>query len=170
MGTRPKLKPELTLGDKFIELTGWLALVFLWIITVFHYNSLPETIPTHFNAAGQTNAYGTKSTLFILPIIGTILFFGMSALSRFPHKFNYPVKITPENAIKQYTMATRLIRVLKLSTMILFTLIIWAMKQSALTGSDTLSVWLIIIVIMLEIVPTTYYIVKSIRSVKKSGH
>ena len=38
--------------------------------------------------------------------------------------FNYPSQITKENAVHQYTNATRMIRVLKLVIVVLFGLIV----------------------------------------------
>lgn len=46
----------------------------------------------------------------MLPVTSAILFPGMSLVNRAPHIFNYPVRITSENALIQYTNAPRLIR------------------------------------------------------------
>lgn len=164
MESRPKIKADLTTLDRLIEVAGWLALSLIWIITLFYYRNLPETIPTHFNAAGVADDFGPKITLFLLPSIGTILFIGMTILNRYPHVFNYPVKITPENALKQYTMATRLVRVLKLAVLVIFTTITWMTSFSAINQTGELGIWFLPGMMVIIFVPLGYYLVHAFRN------
>lgn len=51
-----------------------IILVILFILIPFGYAfylypSLPQTIPTHFNASGEADAWGDKSTIYLLPTI-----------------------------------------------------------------------------------------------------
>jgi hypothetical protein len=48
----------------------------------------------------------------------------MTILNRYPYLFNYPIAINSENALRQYTNSTRMIRYLKLSVVTIFTLIV----------------------------------------------
>jgi uncharacterized membrane protein len=148
-------------------MAGWSMLAFIWIITLYFYRKLPGTIPTHFNAAGTADDFGPRSSVFFLPALGTVLFIGMSILNRFPHIFNYPVKITPENALRQYTMATRMIRVLKLSVLIVFTLITWLTGHAAISQAGSIGAWLMPAILILVFAPVAYYIVKSFRDKKQ---
>src|SRR6218665_387519 len=100
----PKIAIPLTVSDKIIEITGLVVLVAFWCFTLFHYNQLPEIIPTHFTSNGEVDGYGGKWTIILSPIIATILYLGITLASRFPHKLNYAVEITPGNAQKQYTI------------------------------------------------------------------
>lgn len=164
METRPKINPELTSADRIIEIAGWLTLAFIWIITVFHYRNLPETIPTHFNAAGQADGFGPRATLFILPALGTLVFIGLTILNRFPHVFNYPVKLTAENVAKQYTMATRMIRILKLAILVIFSLIVWSSSYAAIQQTNSIGFWLLPALLVIIFVPLGVYIYKSFRN------
>jgi uncharacterized membrane protein YphA (DoxX/SURF4 family) len=58
---------------------------------------LPERIPTHFDLWGLPNGFGPKSGIWTLPVIATVLYVGLTFVSRFPRTFNYPVKLTDEN-------------------------------------------------------------------------
>jgi hypothetical protein len=49
----------------------------------------------------------------VLPIIGLALYLGLSVLTRFPHRYNYPWPITPDNAERQYRLARVFLTVLK---------------------------------------------------------
>jgi len=112
MEARPKIKLELTTADTTIEIVGWFLIVAVWGLTITNYSNLPDTIPIHYNGAGQADGFGGKATILTLPLIATILFIGVTILNKFPHVFNYPTNITQDNAFRQYTNATRLIRYL----------------------------------------------------------
>jgi len=120
---RPRMKIPLTTTDKAVEIIGWLGLLTLWALVISSYSNLPDTIPTHFNIAGKADGFGGRTNMLIIPLIATILFVGMTILNKFPHVFSYPTKITRENALRQYTGATRMVRYLKLILVILLGLI-----------------------------------------------
>lgn len=164
MDRKPKFKIELTTTDRILEITGWASLAVLWIVTLFYFRLLPETIPTHFNAAGIADDHGPKASVFILPAIGTILFIGLTILNRFPHIFNYPVKITPENRLRQFTMATRLVRVLKVSMLVVFILIIWSASAAAINKSNSIGIWFTPVILAIVFIPLGYYIYRSFKA------
>ena len=110
---RPKIVVQLKKADYLIELLAILFLVGIWIFSVQYYWTLPEIIPTHFNIHGEVDAHGSKGTLFIMPIVYSIIFVLLSIISRKPEIYNYPVKITADNAAVQYALATRMLRILK---------------------------------------------------------
>ena len=112
MAERPIIKLEWTALDKILEGLGFLALVLLLVIPIYYYPELPDRIPKHYDAVGQVTAYGGKGTLWIVPIMGLITYSALFFINKVPHIFNYPTEITPENAERQYRMATRMIRTL----------------------------------------------------------
>ena len=124
MNKRPKIKIELTTTDKVLEILGWASVLAIWVLTITNYTNLPDTIPIHYNSAGQADGFGEKGNILILPLMATVLFSGLTILNRFPHIFNYPVNITTDNALRQYTHATRLIRYLKLIIVVIFGIIL----------------------------------------------
>lgn len=136
MEARPEIKPEFSKTDKRAELLGWLILLLLWCLTLYNYLKLPNIIPIHFNASGKVDNYGGKSTIIVLPVIGTVIFIGLTILNKHPRIFNYPVSITADNALRHYTNATRMIRYLKLAIVIIFTSIIFIIYKTA-TGKTT---------------------------------
>jgi uncharacterized membrane protein len=158
MEERPKRKLELTTADKIFEIVGWLLVVEIWILILTNYSNLPETIPTHYNGIGKADGFGGKSTIFTLPLIATILFIGLTVLNRFPHVFNYPINITEDNALKQYTYATRLIRYLKLFIVFIFGLIAFKTIQNANGESDGLGEWFLPLAMGLISIPLIYYV------------
>jgi len=166
MEERPKLKLELTLVDKSFEIVGWILIFAVWGLTITNYTSLPDTIPIHFNGSGQADGFGGKMNIFTLPLIASILFFGLTILNKFPHIFNYPSIITADNALSQYTNATRLIRYLKLIVVVIFGLITYMTIQNANEHTDGLGVWFLPLTLGLIFIPLTYFVIKSIKTKK----
>jgi len=161
MEERPRIKLELTTTDKTFELIGWLLIIAIWSLTIINYSNLPNIIPTHFNGAGQADGFGEKRMIFILPLIATVLFIGMTVLNKFPHAFSFPTNITKENAITQYTNATRMIRYLKLIIVVIFGLISFKTIQHANGQTEGLGVWFLPLILGLTFLPTMYFLAKS---------
>lgn len=124
MEPRPKIKLTLSPLDKKLQTASILLLVIMWALSVYAYLRSPEIIPTHFDSTGRADDFGSKNTYLILAGVATIIYFGMTQLNKIPHKFNYLVKITLDNAEQQYILATRLFRFLIVAILLIFTLII----------------------------------------------
>jgi uncharacterized membrane protein len=164
MTDRPKLKLELTTFDKTLEILGWTSILSIWFLTITNYTNLPDTIPIHYNGAGQADGFGGKETILTLPLIATVLFVGLTILNMFPHIFNYPINITPDNALRQYTNATRLIRYLKLIIVVIFGLIAFKTIQNANGQADGLGSWFLPMTLGLIFIPLTFYIIKTLKT------
>lgn len=163
MEARPKYKIELTATDKIFEIIGWFLVGGIWVLTLINYSNLPDIIPIHFNALGQADDFGNKAIILVLPLIATVLFVGLTILNNFPHIFNYPIDITKDNALKQYTNATKLIRYLKLVVVFMFGIIVFKIIQNANGQADGLGVWFLPLILGLIFIPLTYFLVKSFK-------
>ena len=166
MSVRPKLKLELTTFDKTLEILGWSSILAIWVLPITNYTNLPDTIPIHYNGAGQADGFGEKATILTLPLIATVLFLGLTILNKFPHIFNYPTNITKDNALRQYTNATRLIRYFKLIIVIIFGLITFKTIQNANGQAEGLGVWFLPLTLGLIFIPLTFFLVKSFQAIK----
>lgn len=169
MAPRPKLKITLSTTDRILEGAGWLGLVFIWLIAIYGYVALPETIPVHFDAKGNPDAYGGKISLLFLPALTTALHILMTVLNRSPHIFNYPVKITEENALHQYTLATRFMRWMKLGIVLVFLIIMLSVYLSALNAKTDSGPWLVVFVLLATTIPMVIYLIKSTKKTKNQA-
>ncbi len=162
--TRPKIKLELTVTDNVLESIGWVGLLFIWAWVIANYSKLPGTIPIHFNSSGHPDGYGSKESIIILPVIATIIFAAMTLLNRVPHIFNYLSEITAENALRQYTNATRMMRCLKVIVIIIFGFISFGTIQSSVGESEGLGMWFLPFTLGMAIIPSAYFIIRSART------
>ena len=160
---RPKITLIPTTADKLVELLGWLILLALWGLTISHFSTLPDTIPTHFNASGEADGFGSKASIIGLPVIASLLFVGLTVLNRYPHIFNYPTAITEDNALRLYTLAMRMLRYLKLVLVLVFGGIEFMTIQHATRKAAGLGAWFLPLTLVLIFIPLIYFVIKSIK-------
>lgn len=130
-----------------------LLLILLWLLVLLSFFTLPSIIPIHFNASGKADSYGKKTTLFILPIIATAIYFGITQLNKYAHIFNYMTTITNENAEQQYKAATRMLRLLKLFLLIVFTILVVLDYLVAKGYTNSLGIWFLPFILIGVLVP-----------------
>jgi uncharacterized membrane protein len=163
MYSNPKIVPARDTIDRVLEIASLVFLCVLWAFVIYSYNTLPETIPTHFNAGGEPDGYGEKSTLFILPVLATLIYLGMGWINLYPYKFNYTVPINEDNAFDQYKLATRLLRYLKLVVLIIFIAIVLFTHLTVSGKSGGIGSWFLPVVIALIMVPTMFSLYKGFK-------
>ncbi len=156
---RPKVRPEMEPIDWVIEAMALIGLMAIWGYVIYHFPNLPETIPSHFNGSGQPDDYSGKDTIWALPAIALFIYVLLSLISLVPHQFNFTVTITPANALKQYTMAIRLIRYLKTAIIYLFFYISYVTIRVAAGVDSGLGLWFLTIVLGGIVVPIIFYLI-----------
>lgn len=77
-------------------------------------------IPGHYNLAGEITRYGGKKELFITPIIGLLMYIGLTAIERSPKLWNTGVTVTEENRERVYRVIKNMLSTLKLIMVFIF--------------------------------------------------
>jgi uncharacterized membrane protein len=162
---RPILKIPLSPTEYGLEVFAVLGLLFGFMTARLYWTRLPESIPTHFGAAGRPDAWGPKWNLLLLPAVSLLMYALITIVSRFPHIYNYPVQITEENAERQYRIARSLMYWLKAEIVWLLTYLEWGSIQVALGNARGLGVTMlpILTVIMLATVGIYMYRARKAR-------
>ncbi|MGB2685524.1 MAG: DUF1648 domain-containing protein, partial [Olleya sp.] len=65
-----------------------MALPFIYLAYIW--NTLPETVPTHWNASGEIDGYGSKNSLLLIPFMLPVLVYIIMTIAP---------KIDPKNKI-----------------------------------------------------------------------
>jgi uncharacterized membrane protein len=144
---RPRLKLELTSLDRILEATALILLILLFVLPAVYYNQLPERIPSHFNARGGVDSYGSRFMVWLLPMTGLFVYILLTILSRYPHVFNFPVEVTAENAERLYRAGLVTIRIMKSGMLLLFLYITWLILRVALKKETGLGVYFLPVLI-----------------------
>ena len=149
---RPKIYVPFQSIDILIELLSITLLLLMWIYLILEYQSLPEVIASHFNANGKADGFSNKLTLWLLPIISTIIYIGLFILNKFPHIHNYMVNITEDNALNNYRFSTKVLRITNFLSALLFTYLVYSEIQFSKGKIESLGSWFLPIVIGVSII------------------
>jgi uncharacterized membrane protein len=166
--SQPKIKISLTYIDWLTELTSFVMLVILVSLPLIYRNSLPERIPVHFDINGVANGFGTRSSLWILPLTGVFTYLLLTIVSRFPEIYNFPVKITEVNALVQYRLATRFIRLLKTVILVLFLFLCYKTISLAMGKTSGLGKAFLPVFLILTFGSVIFYLVYALNNRKSS--
>jgi uncharacterized membrane protein len=100
--------------DVVINLICLLLLTGVVAYLAINWSNIPDKIPGHYNAMGEVNRWGNKGELLILPIIGWIMYIGITVLEHFPQVWNTGVTITEDNKTRIYRILNNMIGTTKL--------------------------------------------------------
>jgi len=162
---RPRIKIEPDLFDKIIEGIGILGLLLLIGLPFFYYTKLPDIIPIHYGLNGKPDQFADNRMIWIIPIVETIIYIGLSIFNRYPDIFNYPKKITEENAERLYRFASKMIRVINTEVVLVFSYLTYAIIQTALGNQIGLGSYFIPFSLFLILGTIGYFVVE----MKKKG-
>lgn len=160
---RPKLTIVKEPVDWLFELIGLAAVVFLIAFPIAHFAALPDAIPVHYGIDGKPDAFGNSNMIWLLSVVGIVIYISLVVLSRYPHIFNYPKPITAENAYVQYKMACRLIRILNAFSTSFFAYLSYAIVHSASGKQNGLGTWFVLVFVVLISAILGIYIYKAMK-------
>lgn len=140
---RPVLAVPRTRWDSILEAASLAGVFALAVMPAYYWSDLPAVVPTHFGITGVPDAWGSKYAVLLVPVVGAVLYAGITAVSCYPHLFNYPWPITEENAYNQYRLARTLMTALKAEITWLFVFLERGLILTALGRSSGLAPWLL---------------------------
>lgn len=131
----------LTAWGRAMEALSDAGLLFMLHITIRAWPLLPESVPRHFDHAGQVTAWGGRGNLVALIVVSFVLYLGLSLAGRYPRIWNFPWEITADNAAMQYRIAGNLLVTSKAIMVCTFAHMLWMAIKSALGHVDGLGAW-----------------------------
>ncbi len=133
------------------------------ILTILNLLNLPETVPTHFDAAGNPDDHGSRNVLWIIPVIALIAYAGLTWLSGNPGSLSYPVRITDTNASVQYRNSVLMLRVMKSVVLGQLTSLIFFQRQVSIGALDKLPGWWLPVSVACTIGTIVWFLFRSIQ-------
>ena len=136
---------------RILEPLALLLLLITWGVTVYAMagpTPLPARIPTHFDAAGQPDGWGTPAMLWMMPAMATGIYLLMSLVARYPLSFNFPMRIHPSARRQLEGLALRMLSWIKAEVMGLFACIQYKIIELARAGRGTLSAFFLPLVMV----------------------
>jgi len=126
--------------DVVFDILTMLGVVAAVTLMIVYWPRLPERIPYHFGPSGEPDAWGGKGVLVVAPIIVLFVTSVLTAVMKSPAKMNYPVKITPENAERQYRLARNLLLIVRTEIAWTGAVVVWEQIQAGMRGASTFSI------------------------------
>ena len=124
-GGLPRLVPppsRLQTAFEPLALGGAVACI---AIAAWYWRQLPPTIATHFDLSGTPDGWGARAWFLSFALLGPIVYAALTLLARFPHRFNYPVPVTPANAEAQYRLARTFLSSIKATIVLTIAHLLW---------------------------------------------
>lgn len=112
------------------------------------YSELPDTIPTHFNAVGEADGWGSKAFVWLLPIMAVLIIPLIIFLCGKPQHFNYLRQPQPENIQSAYASARLVLRILNVFIGGLLFLLTFEITHP---GAGLLGSWLFLIIVAIPL-------------------
>jgi uncharacterized membrane protein len=120
------------------------------------WSHLPATIPTHFGMSGAPNAFGSRQSIWLVPVLAVFIYLMLTASARFPKFVNLPFKVDRTNPEVQ-RIIFRMLATSKAATMLLFAYIVYGQIQSAINATNSMGLVLLPVFLAANLVPFIYY-------------
>ena len=109
---------------KIVDCICAILLIGCTIWVACRYGSLPDRIPTHYDASGVIDGYGSKSTIWVVISIMWVVVGLVSVVEQFPRLWNTGFKLTKENRSRLLALTWHFISTTKIVISVLFAYII----------------------------------------------
>ncbi|EUJ37127.1 DUF1648 domain-containing protein [Brochothrix campestris] len=109
----------------------WLSFLVLTALALFlavNYQALPKIVPMHFNFAGEIDGYAGRASVWLLPIIGFLMWLLLFVIGAHPEKHNY-MFLTEANKRAQYRLSCTIVAGSNLFISLVFMIITLAILQ-----------------------------------------
>lgn len=148
-----------TKTQKLLEILSLTVMASCIIYICISWSTLPDILPSHFNALGQPDDWSGKGTLLIGPIISIIIYALLTGILLLPpEKLNSPIEVTPKNRLYIQKTMRDMVSSLKLAIVLIFSYITICTIEL-----KPLSPWFIPIFLLGTFVPLIVFIVKLFR-------
>jgi hypothetical protein len=161
---RPRLSIPRTQAEVFCDLIAAAVVIGITVYLIAIWASLPASIPVHFNFSGQVDRWGNRNVLFLTSAVMLAMYTGLTILQRFPHIYNYPFGLTPENVHRQYQVARQLLTLIKTEVVCLFAFIQWQTVSVARGRGETLGIWFLPFMLFVLFGTFAYYFVQASKA------
>lgn len=144
--------------DIILNILCWIILASTMLFLIITWSKIPDTIPMHYDSAGNIDRFGSKLEILVLPIIILIVYTFITIIEKFPEAWNTGVKVTEENKERVYSTLLHLISTIKF---IMVGMVAYLTVHTAL--SLELSVWVTPVFVLAIFGNCVYWIWKLFR-------
>lgn len=155
--------------DSFLEIIGVVVILGCFLYLTLIYKSLPDSLPRHFGSDGVPDAYGGKGIIWVLPIVGLILYLIVGLISYAPDLINLPFKPSPEKTEFYKMKYSRMLRILNVAMVCIFAFLTFQSAQIGFGNQPQLPQYFSLVAITLLLgIPLIFVIPDLIKARKQN--
>lgn len=143
--------------DWIIEALAVAMLIGIFAMVALNWPELPERVPTHFNATGAPDGWGSKTSMWFLPGMAVLLYALLTAASRFQSLINLPLNVDRSQPEVRKILLSMTI-VLKAVILMSFLYIVTASIQTAVGKGSGLGGIFLPLFLAATFVPMGFYL------------
>ncbi|WP_372868388.1 DUF1648 domain-containing protein [Planomicrobium okeanokoites] len=162
MKKQPAMKIPKSLFAQFLD---WLTILVFAAVVIFlitQFSALPDRVPGHYDGEGNVDRWGSKMELWILPLVGVLLWIPMTVLERYPHLFNY-LNLREDNIEAQYRNGQLMLNVLKNESVLLFSYLTFQGIRVATGGTEALGIFFMPIFLVVIIGSMIIFLIRMLK-------
>lgn len=151
-----KVKVHRTTEATVLEAAFVIIAIIVWGLIIWLIHRAPDIVPTHFDASGKPNAYGSPVGITIPCVLLTIGAVVCMVCAYFPRHINMPFEITN---IRQVKLAIRSVRVAGITVLLMALAVAYMML--GMSSPSPVPIILVIGLIIVEIIVFSILIYKA---------
>ena len=126
---------------------------------VTEWTALPDRVPRHFNIAGHPDAFGSKSSLLLVPGAAAGMWVALTVVGRLPALINLPFKVD-RSAPEVRAVLAEMVSAMKTVLMLVFGGLHWLVMRVALGQAQGLGDWFLPVLLIATLVVPGWYLVR----------
>ena len=126
--SRDRKKKPVTLSDRLLEWMAAAMVVCLLILTGVLYSKAPDTVPSHFNFAGEIDGWSGREVYWIIALVHVVMM-AICASAAYNRKLvNLPIRLKEAVFYRQIGLISRMCRIMTLVSGVLWLTVLLAMS------------------------------------------
>ena len=126
--SRDRKKKPITLSDRLLELVAAAMAVCLLVLTGVLYSKAPDTVPSHFNFAGEIDGWSGKEVYWIMATVFLVMMIICSSAAYNRKLVNLPIRLKPAVFYRQIGLISRMCRIMTIVSGVIWLTVLLAMS------------------------------------------
>ena len=158
--SRDRKKKPITLSDRLLELVAAAMAVCLLVLTGVLYSKAPDTVPSHFNFAGEIDGWSGKEVYWILAVVFLVMMIICASAAYNRKLVNLPIRLKEAVFYRQIGLISRMCRIMTLVSGVIWLSVLLAMSADIVGLSPEVAVSFIPMAVVLRLGIVLFYTLK----------
>ena len=158
--SRDRKKKPITLSDRLLELVAAAMAVCLLVLTGVLYSKAPDTVPSHFNFAGEIDGWSGKEVYWILAVLFLVMMIICASAAYNRKLVNLPIRLKEAVFYRQIGLISRMCRIMTLVSGVIWLSVLLAMSADIVGLSPEVAVSFIPMAVVLMLGVVLFYTLK----------